>query len=782
MKRVVLVMLALAVGGVTADTATFELAARNQAGEMVIVTPAAPSPAEAYAAEELQAYVEKLTGVRLARATEADPPPAKAVYVGETQRGRALLNDPSFDPKSLGADGFRLAARPPHLVVYGASKRGALYGVYELLETYGGCRWYASWHSVVPKAERLAVPADLDDTQKPAFLMRQPFWWDMNIHRDFAARLRVNGYNHTWLPVDEKYGGDSFRFGGGLGSCHTFEKLLPASECFDTHPEYFSMVKGVRRKENTQLCLTNPDVLRLVTERVLERIRQDPGAKFYGVSQNDWYNYCECPACAAIDAEEESHAGTMVRFVNALAERVEKEFPDAIIETLAYQYTRKPPKITRLRHNVVPCLCTIECDFARSIPESPCAQNAQFRADIAGWSRQTDQLYVWDYTTDFVHYPLPFPNVLALQGNVKFFRDNNVKELFEQGAYEGRHGDFAELKAWLLAKFMWNPDRPLAPLLDDFFTGYYGKGAPFVRKYFDAVHARQLAWSADPRHPLGCFMSLNNPALPDDFLAEAAGWWQQAIAATQDDPATSYNVRMGAFAVDYARLERLREAGSPLLWLDAALPTQAQARAQLKLDLLRLQLARFDEAKDISLSEGRARTEGRVAEWRAELARGLDAPLVPQPAGGRLEESVLKLGRPGTWGAFVDDPLAADGKALKLFNSHFEWCTTLRMERIHFAPGRKFRIRARIRVEKDPSRPDGEAFWAGVYSDADRTGRGGIEPKTSAVSDAYAWYDVCTWQPKKGEFFWIGPGRFNADGKSAIKALWIDQIEIVPAD
>ena len=100
----------------------------------------------------------------------------------------------------------------------------------------------------------------------------------------------------------------------------------------------------------------------------------------------------------------------------------------------------------------------------------------------------TDFLYIWDYTTDFANYTMPWPNVYALQGNVQFFRRNNVKALFEQGAYQGRHADFAELKAWLLAKWMWNPDLPMKPLLDDFFAGYYGNAAPFVRDYFEAIH------------------------------------------------------------------------------------------------------------------------------------------------------------------------------------------------------------------------------------------------------------------------------------------------------
>ena len=84
-----------------------------------------------------------------------------------------------------------------------------------------------------------------------------------------------------------------------------------------------------------------------------------------------------------------------------------------------------------------------------------------------------------------------------------------------------------------------------------------------------------------------------------------------------------------------------------------------------------------------------------------------------------------------------------------------------------------------MRVDK--ARP-GEAFWAGVYSPVNRKGRGGVEPRTEKVGDGYAWYDVATWVPAPDEYLWIGPGRFNADGKSAINGVYVDKIRIVRVD
>lgn len=768
MNRLLFVSLVLTAAA-SALAQELTLATRGQPAACTIVRPASASPSQVYAAEELQRFIEQMTGVKLPIATDEAALPPRAVLLGETRFTAQLLGGPG-DVKTLGEDGFRLVRRGERLLVLGGPVRGTLYGVYELLERFGGCRWYSSWHGVIPRRDSFAVPA-LDETQKPAFALREPFWFDM-FNGDLAARNKVNG---NAMRLAAKHGGHSHRFGGGLGSCHTFNILLPPEVYFDKHPEYFSMVKGKRVKDHTQLCLSNPDVLRLVTSNVLARIRKDPGASFYGVSQNDWDNHCTCPDCKALDDAEESPAGTMIAFVNKIAEAVEKEFPNVIIETLAYQYTRKPPKTIRPRANVMPCLCTIECDFSFPITGSAFKENRAFMDDIRGWSAICKQLYLWDYTTNFRDYASPFPNVLALQGNVKFFHTNRVDYLFEQGAYQGRHGDFAELKAWLLAKWMWNPDLPAEPLLQDFFNGYYGAAAPYARTYFDALHS----YYRDPaNNPLRIFDDPRRALLTDDFYARAGALWQQAEAAVKDNPACLYNVRMAAFPVLYARMARLRASDEIKVWVTEN-PKQYEPPAEQR-ELAAELLKRFNEAKNIQLSESDERHRDVLKRWKA-LA---NPPPLPSPqTHAFVEDKVLLLGKRGTYGDTVADSLAEDGSAMKLYNTHYEWCTTLPFSSVAFDPGRKYRLRMRVRVEKEPGKA-GEAFWAGVYDPKNKKGIGGIERKTSDVGDGYAWYDVAEWAPAREHYFWIGPGRFDLKGgaKSAIKALEIDKLELIRLD
>ena len=759
------------------------VAERGRAPEATIVIRAAASESERFAAEELRDFAEKVTGVRLPIVTDEGPLPAKAVLLGATRHTEATLGF-SPDLSGLGEDGFRLKAAAPHLLVLGSPVRGVLYGVYELLEKYAGCRWYASWCTVTPRLDAIRVPGKLDDAQVPAFPCREPHWWDM-FKSDFAARCRANGPSNR---PQARHGGNTWRFGGGLGNCHTLQRLISAAEYGKDHPEYFALHGGVRRNDPrgnedfaVQPCLTHPDVLRIVTSNVLARIRRDPSAKFYGISQNDNQLYCECARCAAVDREEGSHAGTVVRFVNAVADAVAREFPDKYIETLAYNYSRVPPKKTRLRPNVIPCFCSIECEFSRPMTESACPENRQLLRDILGWERQTDQLYVWDYVTDFAHYPHLFPNVYALQENIRFFRDHHVKTLFEQGACQGRHAGFAELKAWLIAKWMWNPELPVKPLLDDFFAGYYGAGAPCVREVFEKAHARQLAAAAQGEF-LKIYQNVTKSALDDAFLDEAAALMARADAATKDDAVRNYNVRMTAFGVDYMRIERWRRGSLKLV--DFADASEARKVWPQFRDLVRLQLARMDEAKDIRLSSGAvtgAHTKTRDA-WLAIANDTPDGAAYFAARGGLVEDGHLAVSKPGFWANRVKDPLADDGSAVEITDVHYGWCVTFGFDKVAFRPGRTYRLAARLRVVKaKDARPKDQAFSLGVYDNDLKKGRVGTSRRIEEVAgDGYAWYDLGEWTPGPSadrQYFWAASGHFDKSlRKRGSATVYLDAI------
>ena len=727
------------------------LAVRGAAPEYAIILPSDTNPAVQYAAEELRDFAEQLTGVRLPIATNATLP--KKAIVLELGNGEWRM-------RSGKADSFRLCVEGQRLRIIGGGPRGVLYGVYELLERFGGCRWYSSWCSKIPALDVFAVSDDLDDTQIPAFEMRDPGWFDVMIHPAFAARLRVNDRFWDW-KLEEKYGGNPYRWGAGLGG-HTFKALIPPKTYFEEHPEYFAFVGGARRKDG-QICLTNPEVLAIATSNLLARIRRDPGAKFYSVSQNDNWHRCQCDGCKAVEKEEESASGPIIRFVNAIAEKAEKEFPDALVHTFAYNYSTKPPAKTKPRKNVVVQLCTDACEHARPIRGNAHGGTVAFQRNLEGWGRLTDKLFIWDYTTDFTLYTLPWPNVLSLQDNLRLFRENGVKMVFAQGDNLGHHADWAELKAWLLAKWMWNPDLPMEGLLEDFFQGYYGAAAPYVRRYFDEVHRRIMmpAPNGKPRI-LTMYDADASRAIDKDFLAEAAELFRKAEESVNDDPMAAYNVRMAAFPSDQLRFDRWYKVVD-LSDADGAGVELSNAKA-----LAQSFFARRAEAKNLRLVETVGRDAEHANRWAEVLAR--KTPTTGGGAYGEVEDWALEL-RYG--GKRVSDPKAADGKAIMLYGNHYEWSVFFQMRFAAFKPDAKYRLRVRLRAE---TVGDGEAFWAGI-----ERGGPGVAKKTSEVSGDYAWYDVAVWKPNAGQYFWIGPGRFK-NGKSAIKDLYIDKIAFERVD
>ena len=520
----------------------FLIAERGKAADCSIFIAVDARPSCVYAAEELQNHVREMTGVELGIERRTCP-------VGDA---RAIILEIVEDP-ILGTDGFRLKVDGDTLRVSGGV-RGVLYGVYELLETYGGCGWYASWRTVIPKRDVFSVPRGISDSQTPSFLLREPSWMDVKRHPDFAARLRMNGAGGN---LGAKHGGAAYRFVKGLPRSHTFDRFLPAERYFKNHPEWFAEIDGQRRGEKTQICLTNPEALEESVKNIVKMVEADPdGARVVGIGQNDNRACCTCAKCRAVNAEEASSCGTLMRFVNAVAARLEERFPGIMVETLVYQFTRKPPKLTRPRPNVMPCFCTYEAEFAHPLTESEYVENVAIVKEMREWGRRTDNLFVWDYSTNWRFFQQPMATVYSLQPNFRFFLENGAKYLYcEGGPY---HADFANLRAWLIAKLSWNAAADVDALIDRFFRECYGPAAPHARAAFDRLHeiyrAKRKAvltiWHRDLRN-----------VLTDEDLDGMLSEWDKAIAAARaagDDDLT-YTVRAGAFPYVATKLNRCAE-------------------------------------------------------------------------------------------------------------------------------------------------------------------------------------------------------------------------------
>ena len=444
--------------------------------EFKIQLSANAAPAEKTAAEFLQRIVKESCGVELPVCTEGA---AHNIVIGQ---------QPYTD--EIRYDGFQIRTDDANLYLSGNIPRGTLYASYGFVERYLGYRSFAVDTELIPQEGNVDVPAGEKVTDNPVFELRLNDWIGHTKHPDFAARARINGRIDGDGSKAERYGGELRSIGG----CHTMEELCPPEVYFDEHPEYYSLWEGKRIPGGNgfmvvsgQPCLTNPDVLKIVTDNVLKKLRANPSARMIDVSQNDNARYCQCPNCAAVDAEEGSPSGLMLRFVNAVAEEVEKEFPDVLVQTFAYQYTRKAPRITKPRHNVIIRYCTIEACFRHPLNDPNCSMNAGvYETELRQWQQITDKISVWDYVTNYRSYVAPFPNLSVLHSNARLFAECNAIHLFEEDTPDTWSGTYGDLKAYLISKLMWDPymsEETYQTHMDEFLQVYYGPGWKKIKEY-----------------------------------------------------------------------------------------------------------------------------------------------------------------------------------------------------------------------------------------------------------------------------------------------------------
>lgn len=743
------------------QTGTLILAERGKPAHYTIVVPKTPAPVQVSAAIELQTYVKKITGVRLPIATNAVP-----------ERG-IFICDGSHD---LGDDSFRMVARPPHLYIEGGRAHGTLFGVNEFLERHCGCEWFSPTTSEVPNRNSISVSATLDDTQKPAFRLRDMNWTDQLADWAFTARLKMNGFR-TAYP--EALGGQNHCKDTTTGGA-TFDNLCPPSKYFKSHPEWFALLDGKRTDVRAQRCLTNNGFLDFLVKQTMDRIRKNyPRCKYYSINQNDFKRNCECADCKALDEREGSPSASLVHMANYVAERVTKEYRDVTILTFAYLYTLKPPKAMKVHPNVMICYCTDGCDFSKPIRESRWKGCKAFVENFRKWRELTDKIYIWDYSANFQYLFQPFECTHVMPENLRYFREMGVFGVFEEGDHYGVKCVDEALKTWIIGHLLWNPDQPLEPLLNRFFKGYYGAAADVARGYYDALVDLERKRDETKKPLVMWGTQLDDSSLPITFFNEWSDRWTAALELVKDDQIRRENVYWARHNVDLVRLVRSR-LGAKYSLLDSTAAANLRGERVALKPVAERALADFSRVKGLNKFKDDKMVRGRI-ETIAKLdlncsVKGADRVIVPA--------SDLRIDDPTATTKLVDDPLAFGGKAIRMDSSapgEMRHCLAFREDSFLKDNGTKIGIRVHARVEKHGS-SNGSAFSVGtcdLVTYAKRDIRNFHVGMDKVAGDGYAWYDVeGTWSPAGSETMWIGNGKRVNGENPCIKAVYFDKIEL----
>lgn len=548
---------------------------------------------EIAATKELRRVLQQVTGARFDVVGLDDVPgDASRILIGDVPASRALTSDVDWD--TLGADEILIRTVGRDVVLGGGWPRGTVYAIYTFLQDVVGCRWWAPGAETIPLAPNLAVP-ELNVRYRSPFAMRV-----------FRSEIGIRAEAAGWHRL-------SFDLSFDAGT-HSFPKLLPPELAFE-HPEWFAYyrddgdenkkysylhtLKSYRKTLETETDRDDLPVIRRYLE-VVERHRRQPGypclssegarqkitenaladfekehvfwkfpPRIAWVLQGDGGYKCQCDGCETLRREEGSDSAAWMRLVNAIAEEVEKKYPDVMVGMFAYLDTERPPKTLTPRKNVLVYQALLRRNFLDPVSHYP------FHADsMKTWGRIATRLFVWDYDTSFRNYCQPHPNYYVNGENMKFFRDVGVDGIMVQSAV-GEASDFGAMRTWVTARMMWDPDQDPRKLTEEFATGYYGPASPFVMKYLDAMvaaaHRKEDYW-------LACYRNDTTGWLMLEDVHAALSLFDQAAEAVKGDAVLAQRVWMAGRAIDFAWLDRYDEfkADAEARGIELGLPDPAE--------------------------------------------------------------------------------------------------------------------------------------------------------------------------------------------------------------
>ncbi len=752
---------AIAEDSAKASSSTLVLADGGTA-KVVIGVKADDAETTRTAAQDLAQELKNVTGAEFSIVdAENIAPEQPAILVGSA--ANKSLTTLGVDLKALGTDGIAIKTDGNRLLLSGGEPRGVLYAAYTFLEKYVGVEWWTSAACWAPKISTLSIPA-LNHVYRPKFLYRDPFYRDLVKNPAFAVKLKRNGFVQG---LDKE--GIPKSLGGHMsliGFVHTFYNLIPPSIYFEKHPEWFSEVNGKRTGDSAQLCLTNPELKKELIRRAIEQVKADPDAGIISISQNDNQRRCQCVDCLELESEEGGPSGPLISFINDVAGEIAKVAPNYYVDTIAYQYTQKPPLNIAPASNVIIRLCSVECDNSVALDEP---KNAAFMEDMAKWSTISQHLFIWDYTVDFMDCLRLHPNLIPMTKNISTFANAGVIGVFEQGFdATDQFSDFIALKAWVIAHQLWDPSEDGDKLIDRFLKGYYGAAAPHLREYLDLMNA-----AIRSNGKLPGFGEPDLSGIDAAVLTKAEKLFDAAESAVKDDPESLKRVRIERLSLQYARVIRyLATVGAGAGKENFENPAAAVAACDLILqDAISLGI-------DPEARVGYVYTLQTLLEMRKQQCM---TPIATDPketeglertSWADFQESTIVPGGLGDMTSIVDDPAASNGRAVRMKQGVGEWAI-----QVH-APANPAAVtyRCYLVARSESSGEDGEAFHVGIYNDQTKAN---TKVKLVSVSESkgneYKTFDLGEHVMDPNTLIWV----LTSGEKDPASAVFVDRVFMV---
>ena len=154
-----------------------------------------------------------------------------------------------------------------------------------------------------------------------------------------------------------------------------------------------------------------------------------------------------------------------------------------------------------------------------------------------------------------MHYLMPFPNFQVLKPNINFFLKNHAIGIFEQGDGDSPYGDFEELRAYVVARLLWNPDLDTDDLIREFLDAFYSAAADPLFRYIDLLKHKVT----DEHIHLGIYDPPTSPYWSADIQDAAEALIDEARSLVVEEPVFLARVERVALGPQYVRMATMQK-------------------------------------------------------------------------------------------------------------------------------------------------------------------------------------------------------------------------------
>ncbi|MBE6588014.1 MAG: DUF4838 domain-containing protein [Ruminococcaceae bacterium] len=436
-----------------------------------------------FAAEELSKYVRLGDGTTVLNIANGESDAEKQIILSEDTSG------------DMGTDGFNIRTEDDDVIITAGAKRGTMYAVYEILETYFGYSFYAYGEYKLDKNLKCDIPEGIDNTQIPHVRYRcvciTGFRNEYTESTVIKRKLSGCSVQSSMLKAKYGYGIERVR-----ANAHSFDVFIPEEDM---------KAQGLSKR-----CLSDSRSFEICVENMLELLdeRTAAGAVIGNEITEISCSYaaddepCTCRNCNKVYREEgNQHSGLLCRFVNKVHAEIIKEYPDIRVIVNAYGNSADPskgwhdaPGKTSLNEGITLLYCWNGCanhmlgkEGCSDAGNSLGVTNKKSEADFLAWTEKCSDIYVWYYPTHIYYMLCPEPNFDNLYNDFQWFINNGANGFYVVGT-DG--GSFESMDGQLIADMMWNPDMTKEEYdlrTAEYLKDNYGYGWTYIREYMDML-------------------------------------------------------------------------------------------------------------------------------------------------------------------------------------------------------------------------------------------------------------------------------------------------------